>query len=1163
MTWITLPSVSVQNGSKIVTVNNTQTTNIKVGDALLIGNYQPVEIAGVFATQLSLRTNWSNAAQANASAVVLPTFGDFNAATQALRQATQVTQGNFKTLEDWGTKLGNITFEGQDNSKHSARTLLQMDADVSELEEQANNLIVSLSGLNFALSKAIVDVIRGVNNEQYAASGFIHYGKHYTPSIAASVNEGMTCAANSPNVVAIGRATSEIAGSSKTNHAVVNMAGFTSNLITSATHSMFSIKYPEAPKGTVVYDSSGNCRGTGKPTLDLSEEIDPKYGDVAGSVNEAVARAFEGQVKNGDLRLGLSHWASYQENSMSITNGVLSGASGSNSNTCLHQVGTTYTAGKQYKVILKNVSSNQSFTVRLAGRYIANEAKPACSNIDMEFLVTTDQTGTGLSIAGSGIGAVISFSSISVTPVTEEVVTERPDLFGIEGYLEKANGTLYPYGCIQGLLTTADGVATEVDNSRPITYFAAYTGDTTSRGRRWDLSKLTFVQLATIMSNPAHNAYYTKEGELVQFRVRQRTIAGAGNGDWLNTNSNGTATLAYAAESRQCNPQGALDIPSTVGWYQGSLNTSNPIPETGVFTASNNTSGMLNNECYFMVMGTVPRLNQGAYHPRFNPMGTTLWRDSTGNHGGGSWNSNFVGKPTTVVDCFFYYPADTTPYTKPGALAYHGNIGRGTSRPDGKFYDAIYASGQGGVIDFRMSAWDMGSKEEASKIFQKVVNGTYRGLEKLTWTWLTPVVVQTASTQATSIAVEVNTQHLYKLGDRVSLYDVTTNSTLVTTKITGIRNGAVDVAATFNRLVGAAHLVVTTETNNSVSGNFSQVDVIGSPVEILKIDALKNGWMGGWIPVIPKGSSQAYKLVRKMVTSGNTFAAPYTTNNGTSWSSQPLTINGTTNAVTANWDAKHVWLVPYTAFAKQTKPSTNKPVLNGSEGLGDVLATARSHKDDGVLFAESLIGKVPTSTAAPYSQILSFYGSRFGSDGKIAQHLTAGEHNPLTMAAPTNDSPAVKALWHQASDNQQTTLNFLWNELIFDTNWRTPDKVWSGGSVAVAAGETFRAESSSAYAVAGLLMRCVKAVTANATVLGAMHVSEGGDVISLSDGQTYFKVVNNGWSDDSTIRIIDGVGTFNNENGDTCLYGISELAMPYGYTKNQAGAGKQVVGVDL
>ncbi|MGR2851029.1 hypothetical protein ABMX68_05000 [Vibrio vulnificus] len=1039
-----------------------------------------------------------------------------------------------------------------------------------------------------ALSSAIVDVVRGVNNEQYAASGFVHYGKHYTPSIAASVNEGMTCAANSPNVVAIGRATSEIAGSSKTNHAVVNMAGFTSNLITSATHSMFSIKYPEAPKGTVVYDSSGNCRGTGKPTLDLSEEIDPKYGDVAGSVNEAVARAFEGQVKNGDLRLGLSHWASYQGNSMSITNGVLSGASGSNSNTCLHQVGTTYTAGKQYKVILKNVSSNQSFTVRLAGRYIANEAKPACSNIDMEFLVTTDQTGTGLSIAGSGIGAVISFSSISVTPVTEEVVTERPDLFGIEGYLEKANGTLYPYGCIQGLLTTADGVATEVDNSRPITYFAAYTGDTTSRGRRWDLSKLTFAQLATIMSNPAHNAYYTKEGDLVQFRVRQRTIAGAGNGDWLNTNSNGTATLAYAAESRQCNPQGALDIPSTVGWYQGSLNTSNPIPETGVFTASNNTSGMLNNECYFMVMGTVPRLNQGAYHPCFNPMGTTLWRDSTGNHGGGSWNSTFVGKPTTVVDCFFYYPADTTPYTKPGALAYHGSIGRGTSRPDGKFYDAIYASGQGGVIDFRMSAWDMGSKEEAAKIFQKVVNGTYRGLEKLV---LTKVGTVTHNGNAvysdgytklivsgqewspefsdwygiTESGGDASLPNSYIVAIDGSVYPLGSINPRASSGTCYISKLAGNVSAKFP--AGTYNVVIGRAVGPSVSGDFTQVDVIGSPAEILKVDALKNGWMGSWIPSILDTTSKDIKFTRKSsVSSGGAISGlrKYTENAGQAWASSTLSFtNAISNGYSAGHPASFVCLFEYTAFAKQTKQSTSKPVLNGSEGVGDVFATTRGHKDDGVLFAESLISKVLTSTSAPYSQILSFYGSRFGSDGKIAQHPTAGEHVKLGIAVPTNNSPSVKALWHQASNNQQATLNLLWNELIFDTNWRTPDKVWSGGSVSVAVGETFRAESSSAYAVAGLLMRCVKAVTANATVLGAMHVSEGGDVISLSDGQTYFKVVTDGWSDDSTIRIIDGVGTFNNENGDTCLYGISELAMPYGYTKNQAGAGKQVVGVDL
>ncbi|MDK2631673.1 hypothetical protein QO216_23010, partial [Vibrio vulnificus] len=130
----------------------------------------------------------------------------------------------------------------------------------------------------------------------------------------------------------------------------------------------------------------------------------------------------------------------------------------------------------------------------------------------------------------------------------------------------------------------------------------------------------------------------------------------------------------------------------------------------------------------------------------------------------------------------------------------------------------------------------------------------------------------------------------------------------------------------------------------------------------------------------------------------------------------------------------------------------------------------------------------------------------------------APKHGLIDVSPPSNNSPAAKALWHQASNNRQPTLNFLWNELIFDTNWRTPDKLWSGGSVAVAVGETIRAESSSAYAVAGLLMRCVKAVTANATVLGAMHVTRTGEVISLTDGLTYFKVVTDGWSDDAIIR---------------------------------------------
>ncbi|HAS6087763.1 TPA: hypothetical protein I7120_22025, partial [Vibrio vulnificus] len=444
MTWITLPSVSVQNGSKIVTVNNTQTTHIKVGDALLIGNYQPVEIAGVFATQLSLRTNWSNAAQANASAVVLPTFGDFNTATQALRQATQVTQGNFKTLEDWGTKLGNITFEGQDNSKHTARTLLQMDADVSELEEQANNLIVSLSGRNFALSKAIVDALRSGNKEQYAASGFIHDGKHFNSGNLSSVNEGMTVDIGTPNVIYLGARDGvtggNVGGSSKTSYPVMNVAGFEVHLLgvnASLTNwQANTIKLPVEPNGTVVSDSSGNCRGTGKPTLDLSKEVDPKYGDVASSVNEAVARAFEGVIKNGNFRNGVySGWTGQSATATLINNDAevrVDGTGSSPINQALGSVPFSVDANTKYEVTFELTDSNNTasgiiltnglfddtglgyFYTNKAGKYTKTFTSNSAGTVQVRLH------------AGTVVGAYATFiSHVSVKRLTEEVVINR------------------------------------------------------------------------------------------------------------------------------------------------------------------------------------------------------------------------------------------------------------------------------------------------------------------------------------------------------------------------------------------------------------------------------------------------------------------------------------------------------------------------------------------------------------------------------------------------------------------------------------------------------------------------------------------------------------------------------------------------------------------
>ncbi|POC20135.1 hypothetical protein [Vibrio vulnificus] len=1157
MTWITLPSVSVQNGSKIVTVNNTQTTNIKVGDALLIGNYQPVEIAGVFATQLSLRTNWSNAAQANASAVVLPTFGDFNAATQALRQATQVTQGNFKTLEDWGTKLGNITFEGQDNSKHTARTLLQMDADVSELEEQANNLIVSLSGRNFALSKAIVDVLRSRNKEQYAASGFIHTGRAYVPSnIAVAINEGMWTYATPQSLLtnsfAMGNMAGSQVGTSASPYPVMNVAGFEVHLRginTNNTAICNQINLPEAPNGTVVCDSSGNCRGSGKPTLDLSKEVDPKYGDVASSTNEAVSRAFEGAARNGDFRFGsAAAWATSGANNITISDGkAIIGAS-----TNLYQV-TSFSNGTQ--IVIEFYAENVTGSCRVSG----NNGVDFYTMVEglNKILVTVESAHGGRYLLRAGTSSSVTIKNVSIRPVTEEVVINRVDMAGIEFFKEKVGAYLYPYGMIQNKATADDGVATTEDTVRPITYFAVFDGDTTSRGRGWKLADLTFVQLATIMSNPEHNAWYNEAGELMQFRGRQRSFAGLGNGDWRVFNPKGDI-LSFGTENlTRVAAQGRLDTPASPSgggnFFAGYTFTAhNAKPEVGMFTVSSNSGDYQapDGECYFYVLATVPRLNQGAYHQSLNPMGTAkLWK-SVSDSAPAFWHQSTV--PISVIkDCFSQYKRAGT-----------GNITDGHSgHPEGKLFDAIYPSGQGGVIDWRLPARDMSSKEEAAKIIQQVVNGAYRGLEKLKKTLIF----------SGALTVTGTSQNIYIGGTRMGSYSKVGDTFYVfrsdnTVQKSSVKNVGVSGWVSVEPIKDCqlvTHVILETETNLSVSGGFTQAGVVGSPVEIMKVEALKNGWMGSWYGLSKSGGVAVTASRKNTLTSPLINGVVVSSDQGSTWSTGSTQASNVLNTVTATYAVTEVRIVNHTAFAKQTKPSSNKLVLNGSEGLGDVWNSADSRIDGGVLLAESMLEKVFTNSLWTASQNVIRLASFKLANDRLSLSGNLNKHDPLILSEPENNSPAVKALWHQASNNRQATLNFLWNELVFDAAWRTPDKVWSGGSVAVAAGETFRAESSSAYAVAGLLMRCVKAVTANATVLGAMHVTRTGEVISITDGLTYFKVVTDGWSDDAIIRIIDGVGTFNNENGDTCLYGISELAMPYGYTKKQAGAGKQVVGVDL
>ncbi|MBM5285422.1 hypothetical protein [Vibrio parahaemolyticus] len=1095
-------------------------------------------------------------------------------------------------------------------SKTDAQTLKTQTEALANETKQVAEEIKSGSYVGWQIycqSEANMKAARMLASEQFAASGFVHYGRGYTGSSPANgtlINEGLwsrTVEASLANALLMGRTSpTSNNGTSKTLFPVTHIAGFISNLFFNENGGNYTsaIKFPDAPNGTVVYDSTGNCRGSGKATLDLTKDVDPKYGDVAGSVNEAVARAFEGLVKSGDFR-NPAFWNVTGSGASVDTTGITMSGNCSAKHTFDFKDNTDYEieftvtnfTGGEFRVIqYGNAGHDGTITyVRGNGTY-----KIKWNSNDF----SSDWGTNGiLSFLSENASTSAKITNVRLSSPTEEVVINRVDMFGFEYFLEeisKANPFVYPYGCIQSKLTSIEGIATKESN-RPITYYSVFDGDTTSKGKGVDFWAATDDQKRALVSNPDHNIYLLDDGRLVQWRVRQRTIAGAGNGKWADLSLvTGNATLYSTSPIlNDCvQAQGSSDSILTPSWartFVGITHNSANHKQLGVWELTDDTTIAVDGHCYFHVCGVVPRLNQGAYHPSFNPMGAAAWH-KWGTAADLPWyDSRVVSGITSAGKCFTEVSATTQIAKTPGS----GRISHGKNkRPDGKFYDAIYASGQGGVIDYRLPSWDMSSKEEASKVFQKVVNGTYRGEELLTKTkvfgstqgatyqgvvsgmykWnasaadfvISDGALGTSGASASIIGWLVQESKVFPV---TYLFQASGSSTTQiycgqsaweNTK----PNGVVQDIVSNKPMYFVQHIT----TNIPVSGDFTQLDLLGSPANIIASPEFANGWVGNWIPVIPNDTLIAtdFQLVRKAVTTKMEFT--WRDAGNSSWSSGSYNVNTTLNTRdnSAAQSRSRVAVNTYTAFAKQTKSSTNKKVLNGSEGIGDVWASADNFLVQGNGLIEALLGKVGKDNQDG-NQERRFTISRhfFLPEGLLKKGSGLHFHTPVDLLKPLNDSPAVKALWYQTADSQQCSLNFAWNELVWknlivkDVNTAS-SPVKQGEVYVIKAdvplkGQIFKANGNNAgWNWSGMYMGDE----------GEVYYG-GGDSVSLDTTVKSYQGKSDGWGDDSTVRIIDGIGTFINLNGDTCLYGTHELVIPYGYTKNKARAGSQVSGVDL
>lgn len=918
----------------------------------------------------------------------------------------------------------------------SGSSLIGYDNTVSELTatnvQAAIDEVVNKSSA--ALTQAQFEANRALVNETMAASGFVHSGKHHAS--LESINEGLYSFPNASavNQLFIGRSLTSFAGLSKTDFPIVNIAGVVTEFTGVNTPDWqyeSRIKFPDAPDGTVTYDSATGA-------------------------------------------------------------------------------------------IVQHADAATAFAAETA---------------------------------------------------TNKVVTERVDHFGLEGYLEEVtllNPHVYPNGLIQSDVTTMNGIPT-VRSNRPDSYYAVFTGDTTSDGLGVNYWAASDAEKAAMRADPDNNIYVGSDGKVYQFRIRQRTIAGAGNGDWvqLDSTANGLTSryLRWGDNATYLIAQGMRDaLPSTpfsvyqdglyaadAGLHQTSGLTS---ISAGTFSALNstltgrNTETGINGECYWLPLGTVSRLNQGAYHPSFNPLGAGKWNRNFSGVDGGVWWESSVISPTSRADAFNVV-SDSTNTTDAGVVDNAGYISSGQSgRNDGRFYDAIYADGLGGVVDLRLSAQGGTISDILGTEDAKTKNATQRGLQKLRWTWV--LSEEAPSSGATSNTVTLPTGHTVSVGDIINVVDSSGNillTGLTVTSTNAVAAGWDSSQGTYNRISGNTYYTVaTTELNLSVAGKFSQTDVIGDPANILATPDLANGWLGNWIPVIPDGTSKDWDLTRKNTAS--VLGRAYSTSNGSTWVND--TVGGFDSVKNSNPNSSKpvntIEVLSYTAHAYVTEAANNPVVYKGTEGVGDEMFASHQYSPvAGSLFGESVLGIIcKGSNDRGDSPIVRGVNIRsdLGQLDAIAGRLS---HDQITLVTPNNNSSAYKTLPVVVKENDQLWLYYLSTQLVWDT---TLD---SGTEFVDRSGTASEGYTEGIYYhVTGGKFQGYWRSESSATInldTSDWYIGTDGNIYNSVGSLRLSVWQGNGWGDDNLITVLDGEGTKTDLNGNTVKVSCHKVPYALGWVK--------------
>ena len=965
-----------------------------------------------------------------------------------------------------------------------------------------------------------------------AGSGFAEWGKHRdNGSQYIGVNQGLYVKTDVSNTLHMSptAGSSGLEGDSRTLEPIAMVNGV-QHRIDADIISFFNnttLLFPPAPDGTKTYDSA-----TGTVVTHATS-------------NEA----FEGLVTNGDFRNGVTGW-DVEANSGAVDNGDGSVSITPTNTLSRYLYQTIPMASKRIQVVFM---ANYTGNILVSGEAslatvpcVAGEIQTYTTELSAGatyglFAVTTDATGLGTNS--------ITVYSTSVMPATEKVITTRQDFAFLESFHEKISDkdVVYPLGNVQYGASTWEGIS--LSNALVAQGYSAFgEWDTTTTGRGVTWSTLSAADKVKFLQDPENNIY-NDDGELIQVRYRARVIEGLGD-DWAGaTGDNYTNNITYDGYSDIfVKPQGSLtsitsDLASFAsnesGLFQGpNLVTTTAV--TGEFQATQNISGSgayvpdtniaHNGLCFALPIALVQRLNQGAYHPVYNPEGTANYHIS-----GVSiyeWY-NLPTPMTSLADCMSYNVGTEGSISGGATFA-----GRPTNDPF-TFYDAIYA---GQVQDLRTSSNLQTTNELLNEYSRKGIAGTIRGKESVPFTKAQLVAITSTNVLASNMG-QVDVTDI-AVGDYCWLVDPTNAITRV--QINAITSGSViawDAArwGYISRTSGQNWYVLHESLRTSQYETLPWQDIIGNPTNIAA--TFPDGVYGQWIPVIPTGSSLEFPLSRK---SKDIQIARYFTNDtGSTWFTSTNTLNSIGNSFSYSMPANRIGLWTYSTPANPYELANNAVVI---DELGDVFASHSNLDIRGQSLISSLIGKVGISESSP--AVLTNFGVPrvdiiLPDSNKLYTDISyIIDHDTITLGN-NGGTPTVKAFPYITSENSQYYLQWVYKEMIWDTSADS-----TADFTAILGSDTSAKTVGTLYFVTSSdkgrngAWRCGYAT--NVPIDNATWTVDSDGSLLASNSLVYFKRWDgNGFGDDNKFNIVSGESTVLDDNGNAVIVGQKRVTLPF------------------